>query len=382
VPLKNKPQRGFMKPRNSEPTQKESKNNTSIETFRFKKEEKILAYTLFSNYFSFPPPFVFPMPIQHIILSYFDGHVAESKKQIYSTHYTLFEAGNKPYYNSLALSVLLKHVIKGEQKQAEAIIKNDCTLLFKSGTITDLSGNTFVDYSPCQLACYGHDTDMLKMMKSYVAQIEDGEKKFTDILKEAIKEFDKQAPYDFSQLIAAINDKNDKAITKAFDKFKKDFQPRVIKNKKLFNIEHLGKAYILFAEDAFNDNLWTKEQLSLFLTNCIGYLHRSLGEASSYAQALCAGLNNAFPHCKPLKRSLKLRDGSSFFPSDPTEKRGLGYTFAIFPRENKAEQQSISERDGRGIAITILRNVYKTKKAAFRELIQPQKIILGTKFSK
>lgn len=262
-----------------------------------------------------------PSPVLNTILEYggldkryfFGGHANTNINEILTSH-----------HRSLKEALLL-HVVRGEQDQAEEIIQANPELLFESGTVKDFAGNTYVDYSPCQLARYAHDVDMLKMMKPYLAQVKDGEEQFLAILKEADNKTKEQKPYDFSVLAAAISSNNDAHIKKTLAIFRKHFEPREIKKENSFNIENLRKAYDIYVS---NYDTWSVEQNSLFWRQVIGYCQRSL--PACYAQAFCQGLYNVTMDNEPLKRELKLNDGNHFYPIDINGQTGLGYSFGVY----------------------------------------------------
>ncbi len=273
-----------------------------------------------------PPQFnrTFPVPIQDVILDYLNGDLAESKPNLYNASHvcTLFEGGTKKKpYDKLALIALLNHVVKGEQEQAEAIIRTNPALLFISGNVKDLAGNTFIHYSPCQLACYARDVDMLKMMKLY---LDDSQKiQFNNILREADEASKKQEPYDFSFLVAAIMDDDyPEGKASALAAFKKEFGPREIKNEKSFNIKTLIQAYELHIHNYYP---WgSAEKCALFWCEVVGYLQRIM--PTVYVQAFCQGLVNAFVNAEAgiaLERKLTLTNGHAFYD------KGLGFEFGI-----------------------------------------------------
>jgi hypothetical protein len=260
-----------------------------------------------------------PSPVLNIVLEYaglnrqcfFKGHANINVNEILTAYHQLTTA-------------LLLHVVRGEQDQAEEIIKANPVLIFNLGTVQDLSGNTFINYSPCQLARYAHDVDMLKMMNSYVNQVEHGEEQFATIIKEADEAAKKQKPYDFFLLAACFTCGDSAQIKEALDTFRNHFRPRAIKNEKSFNIGNLLKAYDVYVN---NYTEWSNQQRSLFWRQVIGYLQRSL--PACYAQAFCQGLYNVTKGNWPLRRELKLQRDQDFYAGDINEQVGLGFDFAV-----------------------------------------------------
>lgn len=267
----------------------------------------------------------FPTPIQDLIMSYLDGDIAISKQANYGTNSisTLFECGSKEkYYDKLAFAALLGHVVRGEQDKAEAIIRINPELLFKSGTVKDLAGNTYINYSPCQLACYAQDENIIKMMKSYLD--EKGKRQFNLILMDANEEYEKQEPYDLSELVAVIDGGNARQKQQVLDAFKKRFEPREIKNEKSFNIKNIQKAFEVYVKNYYP---WLPEQCALLWCEVIGFYQRSL--PACYAQAFCQGLYHVTDGNKTLERELKLSGGELFYSMDVKKQEGLGFDYGI-----------------------------------------------------
>ncbi len=263
--------------------------------------------------------YTFPTPIQGLIMDYLDGDITIGKQANYGANNacTLFECGSKEnHYDKLAFVALLGYVVRGEQDQAEAIIRTNPKLLFEYGTVKDFVGNTFINYSPCQLACYAQDEKMLKMMKSYLD--ENRKMQFNKILAEANEECKAQLSYDFSALVAAINGGNARQKKEALDTFRKQFGPRKIKNEKSFNIENIRKAFEVYVENYYP---WCSKQCALFWCEVIGYYQRIL--PACYAQAFCQGLYHVTEGNQTLKRELTLTGGEFFY------QEGLGFDYGV-----------------------------------------------------
>lgn len=264
----------------------------------------------------------FPSSIQDIVMDYLGGDITEGQPNIYSAKNSscLFEGGSKENpYDRLALVALLGHVVKGEQDQAEMIIRTNPALLFKYGTIKDKIGNIFVHYSPCELASYMHDTDMLAMMKLYLD--ESNKMQFKKILSDTYEAFQAQQPYDFSLLVASIMEGD---TQEALASFKKEFEPKEIKKEKSFNIATIMQAYDVYVNNYYP---WTAQQCSLFWREVIGYCQRLL--PADYVQAFCQGLYNVAANGEPLKREFALKNGSNFYSYCKKEKKGLGFDFGL-----------------------------------------------------
>ncbi len=241
----------------------------------------------------------------------------KEEKTVTLNQHQFFQPGKNELFDRL-----LMHVVRGEQEQAEVIIREHPELLFQSGNVTDLSGNTFIDYSPCQLAAYAHDEHMLKMMAGYLDRVKDGEAQFVSIIKEADEAADAQVPYDFSLLIDAITANSDEEIAEALRSFRHDFGPHTIRYEKSFSLNHLLIANEIYRKK-YDDHSWNFKQLLCFRTHVIGYLQRSL--PACYAQAICQRVTSTE---QPLKRKLLLEENGMPFYS-PEAGRGLGYDYAI-----------------------------------------------------
>lgn len=163
---------------------------------------------------------------------------------------------------------LLHHITRDEKEQAQKIIQDNPEILFESGKD---------NYTPVQLARCLHNVDMLKMMKTYLPQIKDGENKFTSTLKEADEEDRNQEPYDFKRLIDSLNFYDDSDTKKEMALFREYFKSNEIKNPKSYNIKNLLQAYAIYAAAAkpSYDQL-DDEQLRVVLCEVIGHLQASL----------------------------------------------------------------------------------------------------------
>lgn len=199
--------------------------------------------------------------------------------------YFLFAAPSKD-----PLTLLLEHVARGEKNQAEKIIKIHPELLFESGNAEDSLGNAYVNYTPVQLARYMHDINMLKMMKPYLKQITNGEEQFVVTLQEAEEECKNQKPYNFKKLIDSQDFYDKKGLKKELHQFNEYCKPKVITNKKSFNMQDLFQAYAIYQSIGKStsqyltwDNQWNDEQRSFFLNNIIYKLLHSLPACYKHA---------------------------------------------------------------------------------------------------
>ncbi|KTC65281.1 SidC homolog (plasmid) [Legionella adelaidensis] len=70
----------------------------------------------------------------------------------------------KPALDSIAVNMLLEHVVHGEQDEAEKLIKKRPDLLTLRGDITDYSGRTFKNITPFEYALWALDRHMWEIM--------------------------------------------------------------------------------------------------------------------------------------------------------------------------------------------------------------------------
>lgn len=261
--------------------------------------------------------------IKLLVKNAIDLQEAKEQTLLSASHHTLFKPDTR-IYDKFALNALLGHVVRGEQSEAEAIIKTNPELLFITGRVRDLGGNTFINYSPCQLARYVHDLDMLKMMKPYLKQVENGEKQFIAILKEAKnEEVKEQKTYNFDPLVAAIDAiKSGHFRTKieAEEIFRRDFWPKKIEKEKSYNIENLRIAYKIYID---HYDRWSHDQRQFFYHRIIGFIQRSL--PACYAQAFCQGIYYVAEAKQPLERNLILLN-EPFYSIDSS----LGIDTAVY----------------------------------------------------
>lgn len=306
-------------------------------------------------------------------------------------------------HNKNLLHALLRRIVCGEQKQVETIIKSYPELLFKSGTVDDHSGNTFSNFSPIELARYGHDVDMLQMIKPYAEKIEGGKEKFALVLQKASEYEAKQQVYDFSKLLKAMAGDNEQRLT-ALVSFRELFAPRIISHhEKSYNIKNLLKAYEVYV---CNDERWWRRSkgpsslvwsnvgLDNFCTfiatdkrswssynegdseywmNVIGYLQRSL--PACYAQAFCQGLYTITEKGQALERNLYI---GSRIPVHFFYSVDLGFRYAITTQGRSStshhfscDKQYHSDRGTVNDTLLALGRLCQIKTAVLQDLMQP-----------
>jgi hypothetical protein len=191
---------------------------------------------------------------------------------------TLFESEIKKTPDHL-LTQLLSHIAKREGKQAEEILKIHPELLFEPGNTQDALGNAYINYTPIELARYFHDVDMLKMMKTYLSQISDGEEQFIKALTEAHEECENHKAYNFKKLIDSHTFDDEENFRIESNRFKQYCKPKEIKNRKSFNMQDLFAAYAIYISVGKTtskyttwDKTWDSEQRLFLLHEVINPL--------------------------------------------------------------------------------------------------------------
>jgi hypothetical protein len=74
---------------------------------------------------------------------------------------------NELFQLGMAVEKLLAHVARGEQAQAEAMLKSSPKLLLHKGNVTDYSGRTFHNITAFQYALWAYDRHMWDMLLNY-----------------------------------------------------------------------------------------------------------------------------------------------------------------------------------------------------------------------
>ncbi|MDR3491106.1 MAG: hypothetical protein P4M12_03555 [Gammaproteobacteria bacterium] len=239
---------------------------------------------------------------------------------------------------------LLEHVVLGNQKEAEDIIKENPNLLLYKRTVVDYSGR-IIEGTALQIALGAedvrfHDDEvaMVEMIMRHLKKLPDGELKIQKQIQQQfpegweIKE-NERAQNDLTALnkvIKTISDAqpNDDCEA-ALEEFRNHLKPKgVITTGKHFNAQLLVEAYKLYIKnyDSFGGK---SAKNKLVWRKVIGYIQRFL--PANYAQAFCRGVHSVVLHGERLNRSLKFRfdNDVSFFPLDTNSDKRLGFNFAL-----------------------------------------------------
>ncbi len=237
---------------------------------------------------------------------------------------------NRPHSPQHALEA----VLKGNEKQARVLIRNNPEFLLQRLTAVDFSGRQ-ISATPFQGALGAEDSDMWQMMIPYFELLET--KGFIESADYEIKrQFDEQYPNgirilrasklqpQYNELAKAIinhEDKGDSAISVFRKKLSKE---KTITSGKHFNMQHLLAAY-----QAYIDHyVYMDERLARrFWINVVGHLQRQI--PAHYAQKICCGFKFEYITFK-FERTLAFNKGDIFFPIE--EGTGLGVDAAIRAR--------------------------------------------------
>lgn len=152
-------------------------------------------------------------------------------------------------------------------------------------------------------------------------------------------------------------------IESALNKFRDDFKPGVIKKGKHFNVQTLIEAMGVYNN---NCDSWSGDQCEIFWCKVIGYFQRTLPVC--YAQAICQELYNVLEAKIPLKRCLKLVDGSLFYPVDLNSLSGLGFSHGIYCGMACRGDGRLVRRLRPGAAATMIAELMSNKNSSFSRL--------------
>lgn len=259
-------------------------------------------------------------------------------------------------YHRSHIAKLLNHVVKGEQAEAEAIIKENPEYLFESDQVTDYSGRK-IKGTALQIALGAEDVSinpdeecMVEMIQRYLMTFNNGQ---AALLEQANKQFppgwkekaEARKKQDFAALDAvfqAIADaKEGDPCVQAIETFRgylTDQAKIEITSGWHFNIQMLGKAFHLFHS---NFNLFggdMSHKNNLIWVKVIGYLQRYA--PACYAQLFCQmGIYNFLSKSNLGNNTLKNRHGlqlnyswlKEYFPLDKQINLRLGYEVAVHP---------------------------------------------------
>lgn len=300
-------------------------------------------------------------------------------------------------------------VAYGNLAKAEEILVNHPDLIKKltteKVTVTDYSGRKFKHKTAFQLALCAWDVKlnvsndpekndpdaMCEMLAKYMMEV-NIDLQYNEIFPEGHEKlFADQTPFDFSEIIqaiqnASINDVNDAlsliqpnntTLWVALEKFRQEFTEHS-KKETVWNPQHLLKAFEEYdnnyKKDKFGDSYNSPKNM-LFWRQIIGYTQRFLpaNVAMDVAQGLYDRVEN---NNKPL-RSLNFQNSSgAIFPT--LSLSGLGYEFAVYRGERR---RAVTQAWGGGAGMQPVlpprasyKNLCRAKTATLESLCSPDRI--------
>ncbi len=96
-------------------------------------------------------------------------------------------AATNKFYNTLfqprlRVTQLLVHVVRGQQDEADALLKNHPQLLLERGDVTDCSGRLFKKISAYEYAYWALDTYMCRMLEKHIMVLEPSSREKTKVI--------------------------------------------------------------------------------------------------------------------------------------------------------------------------------------------------------
>lgn len=234
---------------------------------------------------------------------------------------------------------LLEFVLKGNYVEAKKIIRSQPELLLIKTVANDYSDHSFKNMTAFQAALCVQDVEMWKMLEECFKTLANGQEakahQFDEVFPHGLPV--QQVSYDFTSLVAAINNSTDREIEASLDKevndsdlcqelqkFRREFTDLSM-NEHYFNPQHLRKAFDIYDEHYQN---WTDHQRDLFWRQVIGFVQRFL--PPYFAQVFSQGLSGIVDqhYLQQLMRIFNFKYSSgTFYPLDPD--KGLGFDFAL-----------------------------------------------------
>jgi hypothetical protein len=291
----------------------------------------------------------------------------------------------KPGANEM-LDQLLLHIVRGEQKEAEELIRVNPKLLLQSGRVTDYSGRR-IEGTALQLALGAEDVEMSKMITFYL-DIYNPSEKFIQYQKQfppdENKEKNTQEMKALEAVTRAILDAKEGDITTdhadltkkihltirepsqtatALDQFKEMLKPKgFISQGKHFNAALLLKALELYGRH-YNDfgGDKTSPKAILFWRQVIGYIQRFL--PACYLQEYLRFYDKGQ---EKITRSLETPYTRPLFPLQSDSGLGYDFTATTILNTTQAGEPGDAER---------FRKLCQKKDSAFAKLIPSSDIL-------
>lgn len=254
------------------------------------------------------------------------SEIIQKVSQLYRSN-RFFRNSLEPYTNVLT-EQLVALVLKGMESEAEAVIKACPFLLERSATVTDSVGRVYENVTAYEAALYAGDTQMCEMMHPFFERLGDrGEAMrlaqcdnvFPDGVEDA---YNAQEPYDFNELVNAIDQASDNEVREQLEKKETDTELGIVikrfradfaslsKQERLANPKHLLEAYRVFGCDE-RIRQWTQckmqmdprgtpNKLYIFEDQVFGFVQGYLPECDK--QAFYQGMKSIVEGSEPRVR--------------------------------------------------------------------------------
>ena len=240
---------------------------------------------------------------------------------------------------------LVQAIVYGDLRKSEALLQaaqaNPSlleTLLTEKVTVIDYSRRKVKQKTAFQAALCAMDDELCAMLAKFMRKKE-MVRQYQEIFPEGHDAYyQKQTPFDFSQIVATISESDDADVQKALslelsnqtvlwsglEQFRADFTQRS-SQETVFNPQHLITAFELF-DSQFGKWDWNKR--NLFWRQVVGFIQRFL--PANMAMDFAQGLDNRVKGKEKSKRSFNFTFcGGAIFPPSFDSFSGLGYDYSV-----------------------------------------------------
>ena len=260
---------------------------------------------------------------------------------------------------------LLKHVVLGEQSEAEQMIRKNPGLLFIRAETIDFSGR-MIQATAFQAALGAEDTRMWRMMIPYFENDDAIRNQFKQQFPDGFNNNpDENLQICYNELIKAIIEDSDNGH-KALEEFKADIQTnqKVVQGKH-FNMRHLVAAYQAYTSHYLS--LGTEANRKLYFVKVIGLLQKEM--PAHYAQAYCSGLMSLEADPESFERTLLCKFSDLHFY---LHENGLGENIGFVSQAWACPVEVYCERcDGSfDNTKTIINSLYQSNEEQLMDLAQ------------
>ena len=236
---------------------------------------------------------------------------------------------------------LVQAIVYGDLRKSEALLQNPSlleTLLTEKVTVIDYSRRKVKQKTAFQAALCAMDDELCAMLAKCMSA-EEMARQYQEIFPEGHDAYyQKQTPFDFSQIVEAISKSSDADVKKALslelpnqtvlwsnlEQFRAAFT-QYASQETVFNPQHLLKAFELY-DSQFNESSWN--QRDLFWRQVVGFIQRFL--PANIAMDFAQGLNSRIEEKEQSRRSFNFTyGGGAIFPPSFDSFSGLGYELAM-----------------------------------------------------